>query len=160
MPTLHSNNGRSSLTIALAAASHYAHESGFESRVCLSTRHWDGDHAHPISTDIHGLWLHAGDLKAIESAILRWTGLPMAQQATKPFIGEYDAARLPGQKVSLIFGPREDTIDSNHPVVSLHLQAGAFCAEHHFVTDQSCLHLFAGELRAERMPIKAVDPGA
>jgi hypothetical protein len=63
--------------------------------------------------------------------------------------GDFRLARLPGQTVSVRFGSRPDTISHLNPVVTVTFSAGALHGEFHFVTDQSCLTLFAQDLSEE-----------
>jgi hypothetical protein len=58
-------------------------------------------------------------------------------------------ARSVTYQVRVRFGPRPDTISDLNPVVSITFSAGALQGEFHFVTDQSCLTLFAQELADE-----------
>ena len=60
--------------------------------------------------------------------------------------GGFELARLPWQSIHIRFGPRSDTVSNLNPVVSITFSAGTLRGEFHFVTDQSCLGLFAQEL--------------
>ena len=147
--TLPSNSGEERFVIKLGAPNEYAHEPGFESSILLSGRHWDGDHTFPFSTFIEGLWLRSADLAKLRDHIAQWAALPLERLVADELNGDFKLARLPGQHVSLRFGQGSDTISDLNPVVSLTFSAGALRGEFHFVTDQSCLTLFAQELSAE-----------
>jgi hypothetical protein len=64
-------------------------------------------------------------------------------------IGHFQLARLPHQTVNVRFGARSDTIQSLNPVVSINFSAGTLHGQFHFVTDQSCLSIFAEELSTQ-----------
>jgi hypothetical protein len=132
--------------VELVAPAQYAHDLGFESSIHLRGQHWDGDHTFPFSTSIKGLWLRAVNLEALRDHIVRWTGQPMEQLRPEGLSADFELARLPGQSVRVRFGPRPDTISDLNPVVSITFSAGAMEGKFHFVTDQSCLALFAQEL--------------
>ncbi len=147
--TLPSNNGEAQFVIELSAHAGYAHDSGFESSITLCGRHWDGDHTFPFSTSIEGFWLRAADIVALRDCIDRWTRQPLDLLIADDWNAEFQLARLPGQSVCVRFGPRADTISERHPVCSISFSAGALHGELFFVTDQSCLALFAKELSTE-----------
>jgi hypothetical protein len=58
----------------------------------------------------------------------------------------FDLARLPAQTLVIRFGPREDVIVGRYPIITVNFAAGGLAGEFHFVTDQSCLDLFARDL--------------
>ena len=149
MATLPSNNGEAQFTIELGAPAEYAHDAGYESSIHLSGRHWDGDHTFPFSTSVAGLWLRTADLTALRRHLTRWLGQPLECLKAGDLTAEFQLARLPGQNVHVRFGPRPDTISDLNPVVSIAFSAGQLRGKFHFVTDQSCLTLFAGELCSE-----------
>ena len=72
--------------------------------------------------------------------------MPLKQLAVAELLGELELARVPGQRLLLRFGPRDDTVSTRNPVVTVKVSAGSVQAECHFVTDQSCLTLFAQDL--------------
>ena len=144
--TLPSNHGNAQFSITLISKSEYANESGFDSNVLLSSSHWDGDHWHPLSLKFDGLWLRRNDMIALHTYLASWVSQPLASLATSVLLAEFQLARLPGQSLKLIFGPREDTIDERKPVVTVELKANSFRTDFHFVTDQSCLAIFAQHL--------------
>ncbi len=149
--TLPSNNGEAQFVIDLRAPAEYAHEPGFESSVHLRGRHWDGDHTFPFSTSIEGLWLRTADLTALREHVIRWLRQPLESLIAEDLNADFRLARLPGQSVRIRFGPRPDTLSDLNPVVSIIFSARALQGEFHFVTDQSCLKLFAQELADEML---------
>jgi hypothetical protein len=147
--TLPSNNGEAQFVVELGAPAEYAHDTGFESSIHIRGRHWDGDHTFPFSTSIEGLWLRAADVVALRDHIARWIGQPLERLIADELSADFQLARLPGQSIRARFGPRDDTISDRHPVFSISFSTGALHGEFHFVTDQSCLALFAEELSTE-----------
>ncbi len=143
-----SNSGDASIEFAFGDRCAYVHESGFDASIRLNATHWDGEHSQPGSAAIDGVWLSAGDLSALCDHIRRWVDRPLEALAPEALDGRFDLARLPGQMVALVFGARADTIDSRKPVVSVAIRAGAWSCDLHFVTDPSCLRLFAEALSA------------
>ena len=77
---------------------------------------------------------------------MRWLRQPLESLVAEDLNADFQLARLPGQSVRIRFGPRPDTISDLNPVVSITFSAGAMHGEFDFVTDQSCLTLFAQEL--------------
>ena len=147
--TLPSNNGEEYFAIDFRAPAEYAHDPGFESSIHLRGRHWDGDHTFPFSTSVEGLWLRTADLTALREHVTRWLRQPLECLIAKDLNADFRLARLPGQSVRVCFGSRPDTVSELNPVVSISFSAGALQGEFHFVTDQSCLTLFAQELANE-----------
>ena len=74
----------------------YAEEPGFDATLQIRVEHWDGDHSHPISMQVEGFWLKAGELLVLRQAILEYIDLPLAQLAGARLTGEFELARLPG----------------------------------------------------------------
>lgn len=146
---LPSNNGEAQFVVELGAPAEYAHDSGFDSAIHIRGRHWDGDHTFPFSASIEGLWLRAAGVAALRDHIARWIRQPLERLIVDELNADFQLARLPGQSIRMRFGPREDTVSSRHPVFSISFSAGALQGEFHFVTDQSCLALFAEELSTE-----------
>jgi hypothetical protein len=147
--TLPSNSGNSELRVEFGSPAEYAHDPGFECSIHLHGRHWDGDHSFPFSASIEGIWLRSADLAALRDHIAHWTSRSLEQLVAEDLSGNFELARLPGQSVHLRFGSRPDTISDLNPVVSITISAGAIRGEFHFITDQSCLSLFAQELSGE-----------
>lgn len=147
--TLPSNSGEERFVIEFGAHTEYSCETGFECSIHISGRHWDGDHTFPFSTSIEGLWLRLVDLKELEDHLAKWTTLPLDRLLAGNLDKEFELARLPSQQVRIRFGQRSETISGPNPVVSFSFSAGALRVEFYFVTDQSCLTLFARELSAE-----------
>ncbi|MEM6280498.1 MAG: hypothetical protein AAF733_13530 [Verrucomicrobiota bacterium] len=150
MSILRSNKGKSELEIELIPTFDYAHERGWEGKVRVSGSFWDGDHDRPVGSEMEGLWIHAETLRMMQKHLKSWISLPLSELGNAVLQGEFELARIPGQKFLLVFGEREDTINSGHPVVSIELQVGSsHQVKAHFVTDQSCLRLFVEELKLE-----------
>jgi len=147
--TLRSNNGEAEFTVEFREYIDYASEAGFESAIQLRGQHWDGDHTHPLSGSIDGLWLRSADLKGIRDHISHWLDRPLNYLVAEELNREFELARLPGQTIRIRIGPRQDTTSHLNPVVSITFSAGGLRGEFHFVTDQSCLALFARELSAQ-----------
>lgn len=147
--TLSSNSGEGQFVIELGASAEYACDHGFESSVHFRGRHWDGDHTFPFSTSIDGVWLRSADLTALRDHIARWTRRPLDLLTGEDLSSDFELAGLPGQSIRVRFGPRPDTISDLNPVVSITFSAGDLKGEFHFVTDQSCLALFARELSVD-----------
>jgi hypothetical protein len=146
LATLPSNSGDAQLTLEFKSPAEYASDSGFESTILIRGRHWDGDHTFPLSTSLEGIWLRSADLIGLRDDITRWNCLPLDHLAAEDLNGSFELARLPGQSIHIRFGPRQDTVSNRNPVVSIAFSAGVLRGEFHFVTDQSCLALFAQEL--------------
>src|SRR4051812_37716863 len=147
--TLPSNSGEAQFVVEFSAPSEYAGDPGYESSVHMRGRHWDGDHTFPFSTSIDGLWLRAADLAALRAHITRWLRRPLDGLIAEELNADFQLARLPDQSVQVRFGSRPDTNCGLNPVVTITFSAGALRGEFHFVTDQSCLALFAQGLSAE-----------
>lgn len=147
--TLRSNSGRDEFIVKCVTPAEYANDFGFESCVYLHGQYWDGDHTFPLSTSIDGLWLRSADLTALYEHIERWTNQPLDRLHVDDLSNDFELAGMPGQSVRISFGPRPDTISGLNPVVSITLSAGKWHSDFHFVTDQSCLTIFAQELSAE-----------
>jgi len=134
------------LTIDLVAAARCGRDAGFQSSVAIRTENWDGDHAHPTALLVEGLWLRRADLSELVERVRAWTKRPLDQLDATRLDGTFELARLPGQRLSITFGARSDTVAHHNPVASALVAINAFSCEFHFVTDQSCLTLFACEL--------------
>lgn len=124
----------------------YAHEPGFEAAVRLHGDHWDGDHTFPLSVSIQGLWLRSADLMRLRNHLVRWTELTLEQLNAETLAADFRLARLPGQNVHVRFASPPDSACRLNPEVSIEYGAGNLRGEFHFITDQSCLTLFAREL--------------
>lgn len=146
---LRSNSGESELKLELVARQEYATDAGFEARLSIRGAHWDGDHTFPLSASVEGTWLRRADLEALLEHIAQWTRQPLEHLDNATLTRDFELARLPAQRLSICFGPRADVIPSLNPVVSIALSAGVFYTYYHFVTDQSCLRIFAEELSAD-----------
>lgn len=145
---LRSNSGEDELIIALESVVVYATDNGFESNICLRGQHWDGDHSFPFSSFINGLWLQADDLATLARHITNWIDLPLDQLVSGKLEGEFSLTRLPNQILRIRFGRLPDEASGLNPAVWISCAAREFRSEFQFITDQSCLNLFAMELRA------------
>ena len=93
------------------------------------------------------MWLRSADVTALRDHISRWTGRPLDHLIVKDLNGDFELARKPGQTIYVRFGPRHGTISGLNPVVSSSLFARVHSTVSlPFVTDQSCLTLYAQEL--------------
>jgi hypothetical protein len=144
--TLSSNSGEAQFVVELGAPAEYATNAGFESSIHIRGQCWGRDHPFPFSASVGGLWLRSADLAALRDHIARWTALPLDRLDAGSLIADFELASLPGQSVYVCFGPRPDTISHLNPVISIVFSVDALYGEYHFVTDQSCLSLFAQEL--------------
>lgn len=144
--SLPSNDGDARITFGLDCPSNYAGELGFESAIQIQGRHWDGDHTHPIVISVAGIWLSVADLRKLRDHVIGWNSLPLDQMDPSLLDGIFDLATLPGQKACLSFGPTSNVISGMNPLVSILVDAGPLSSRYCFVTDQSCLALFAEEL--------------
>lgn len=148
--TLSSNDGEARLTVACGAPSEYGIDLGFESSIHLTGRHWDGDHTFPFSILIEGLWLRLSSMEKLRAHIVRWTGFSLERLVSDELDGAFELASLPRQRLAIRFGPRPDSdYNVDHPTVTVSYSAGSLVGESHFVTDQSCLGIFAQEISAE-----------
>lgn len=146
--SLSSNAGDASIEFLFGDRCTSAGEPGLDASIRLNATHWDGDHSHPVSAAIDGVRLSGRDLAALCDHIRRWVDRPLEALAPGALDGRFYLARQPGQSVALVFGARADTIDSRKPVVSVAIRADAWSCDLHFVTDPSCLRLFAEALSA------------
>jgi len=144
--TLRSNSGDSNFSIDVISSSEYAHDQGFDASIKLHGLHWDGDHQHPFSTSIDGIWLHGANLAALRQHIVEWLARPIERLTVEDLDAEFELACLPEQRLDVRLGSRQDTISHLNPVVSIEFSAGTIEGQFHFVTDQSCLAIFAQEL--------------
>ncbi len=92
------------------------------------------------------MWVRKRDFVELRDRVEEWLRLPLQTLDPERLDGEFTFTRLPGQRLTLRFGARQDTVDERKPTVSVFAAAGSLVAEWHFVTDQSCLRLFAQEL--------------
>jgi hypothetical protein len=155
--TLSSNGGHAELAIEFCAPTQYAHEAGFESIIRFRDESWDGDHSFPIETTIEGVCLRARELHSMMDHIANWTSRPLDQLIIDDLNGDFDLTLRSGQRVGISFGPRSDTISDRKPVVSIKLGVWHLHAEFHFVTDQSCLAIFARQIFIETKEDKIND---
>ena len=96
-----------------------------------------------VNADDVGLSLRA--LCALQTNLDQW--LQSQSVGVEGFCGHFQLGRSPSYKLDLRFGPRADTIaSSDKPVVTIVLSIGTAVIEFRFVTDQSCLGMFAMSL--------------
>lgn len=93
-----------------------------------------------------GLVLSASRMEQLVDDLTKWLDSPEA--GIQSFSGAYPLARDGYSKLDLTFHDRADTISSDDkPVVTVLFALGRIRGEFSFVTDQSCLGLFAREAR-------------
>jgi hypothetical protein len=81
-------------------------------------------------------------------ALDTWLNLPIDQVFHNKFTGAFElGSETRHGRLLLSFGDREGRISGSNPLVSILIQ-GAMRAECDFVTDQSCMRLFADDLRS------------
>ena len=146
---LRSNSGEESFGIELIEATDYASEQGFESDIIISGQHNDGDHSHPLSISVRGLWLRTADLVELRNHITTWIAQPLRRLIADDLTQTFKLARLPAQRLDIAFGPHSDATSHLNPVVTITFSSGNLHGEFHFMTDQSCLGIFVQELSAE-----------
>lgn len=115
----------------------------FELRI--NGQHWDGDHEHAVRLTSESILLSCGRLRLLVDNIHIWLEL----DSSLAFAGEYPlAVDTANAELTLIFADRSDTISSDDkPVVTATYRIGRLVGEFSFVTDQSCLKLFADETK-------------
>jgi hypothetical protein len=97
---------------------------------------------------IRGLRLRTEQLRAMLHALDTWLNLPIDQVFHNKFTGAFElGSETRHGRLLLSFGDREGRISGSNPLVSILIQ-GAMRAECDFVTDQSCMRLFADDLRS------------
>lgn len=113
--------------------------------VKLYARIWDGDHEQSASLSVANIVLSASRLGELRNRIETW--LASKQVGTVALSGEYQLTADGYSRFDLIFGMRDDIIaSSDKPVVTIGFKIGRINGEFCFVTDQSCLKLFAGDV--------------
>lgn len=113
--------------------------------VKLYARIWDGDHEQSASLSVENIVLSASRLGELRNRIETW--LASKQVGTVALSGEYQLTADGYSRFDLIFGMRDDIIaSSDKPVVTIGFKIGRINGEFCFVTDQSCLKLFAGDV--------------
>ncbi|HET7539505.1 MAG TPA: hypothetical protein VFK05_06530 [Polyangiaceae bacterium] len=132
--------------MGLEESSSYATDAGFESSVVIAGQHWDGEHTHPVELSIQGIWVREADLLELRETIRSWLARPLDELTPKFLVGDFQLARLPGQKALIRFGARSDVDDKRNPIVTVSVAARAFSGEFYFPTDQSCLEAFRRQL--------------
>lgn len=143
---LNSNRGSDSLTLELGDRFDWQGEAGVEAVLRLDGQHFDGDHERELRLVVEGFCLRAKALSVLHREVREWLSLPLGQLAVSPLRGTHVLCLNPHQRLDLVFGERHDTIAERHPVVTIAYRAGKLEGEYHFVTDQSCLRLFAESL--------------
>lgn len=112
----------------------------------INGQHWDGDHEHAIRITAESIFLSCDRLRELVNRIHGW--LNSDDCGRLPFIGEFPLTNeTANAELNLIFAARSDTISSeDKPVVTANYRIGRMTGEFSFVTDQSCLKLFADEV--------------
>ena len=146
--TLSASNDLCSLSFDIMSPSTYANAPGFDAVLVLQDVHWDGDHEHPISLRVEGLFLCQQELIKMCNSIDAWVELPLDELARTELRAEFHFD-VPSQDILLRFGKREDLISAQNQAITLRIDSGRFSSETSFVTDQYCLRLFSQALRRE-----------
>jgi hypothetical protein len=144
--SIRSNRGDSELSIRFDSAYTVESDRGFHSTITVAEEYWDGDHDLPVKIDLDGFWLSREQLTEMSHYLTDWCNRPLEQLAASHLQRDFELCRLPGQSAMLSFGPRADTIDERKPVLTIALKLGRLTTGIHFVTDQSCIAIFANEL--------------
>ena len=142
--TLNSNMSDESLVLQVGA-----NKSGLVNcAIAINARIWDGNHDQSSSLAVDNLVLSASRLSELKNRIEVW--LASNQDGTVAFSGEYPLAADGYSRLDLNFGTRMDTIaPRDKPVVTVVFKIGSINGEFCFVTDQSCLRLFASDVVRE-----------
>ena len=117
-----------------------------EFELSINGQHWDGDHEHAIRLTSESIFLSCDRLRELASQLQAW--LESDDCGRLPFTGESPLADdNANAELNLIFAARPDTIlPVDKPVVTVTYRIGRLVGEFSFVTDQSCLRLFADEI--------------
>jgi hypothetical protein len=144
---IHSNMGDKKISFDFISPYQVNGDSGFHSSISIDSPHWDGDdYVHPIHLKFEDFWISRERLIQMSERLLEWCGLPLNEMAATPLAARFELCRGAYPHITLGFGPREDTIDSRKPVLSVDIKIATIRVETHFVTDQSCLTIFANEV--------------
>lgn len=143
---LNSNSGDAWVAIEFVATLPYRSTPAFEVTIKLAGVAWDGEEPRPLSMSLAGVWLDIAVVASLRDHIVAWNRLPLGLLATEALSKTFELACAPSQSFRIAFGPRQDTISSRNPVASFTWTIGTFRGEFHFVTDQSCLAIFADAL--------------
>ncbi len=113
----------------------------FELRI--NGQHWDGDHEHTIRLISESMLLSCDRLRLLVDNIQTW----LESNSSLAFAGKYPlAVDTANVELDLIFADRTDTISSDEkPVLTATYRIGRLFGEFSFVTDQTCLKLFADD---------------
>jgi hypothetical protein len=144
--TLASNSGDDKLVLSIASRFDWDGEPGLETSLLVVTRHWDGDHDNEIRLVIPGLCLGIEALRTLHDRLAAWLSRPLAELVTAKLTTDAPLALPPGQRLDVAFGPRADTLDGMNQTVTLLFGTTRLKGDVHFVTDQSCVRLFANGL--------------
>jgi len=111
--------------------------------VCIRLRNWDSRKDESwtvIKADDISLSVIA--IRELHDELDRWLMSPSV--GISSFSGHFSLGHKPGNRLDFHFNPRADTIASaDKPVVTIDFSTGTTHIEFRFVTDQSCLGLFA-----------------
>ena len=119
-------------------------EEGFvDCSVCIRLRNWNSRKEESwtvIKTDDISLSVIA--IRELQNELDRW--LMSQSVGISSFSGHFSLGHNPSNKLDFHFEQRADTIASaDKPVVTIEFSSGTTHIEFRFVTDQSCLGLFA-----------------
>ena len=138
------NSNLSDESIKLTPISIGASTSEFELRV--EANHWDGDHENSVKLLSESIGLSHEQLETVANKVKNW--VHTGQAAGQPFSGEFELADdNANASLQLVFGDDEDIISADDkPVVTVTFVASRFSVQFKFVTDQSCLGIFAQQV--------------
>jgi hypothetical protein len=112
----------------------------------LTGEHWDGDHHEPFTASVDGFILTNAALKALHRHVVSWLDGPLEELVSARLDASFELAGH-GHTLGFRFGPIDKVINQRgKPVVSLGFSIGTLSGSAHFVTDPSCLALFADTL--------------
>ncbi len=119
-----------------------------EASIRIEGEFWEGGHDQRLSLTVEGFFLKKSALNILRQRLKEWVELPLEAMTATPLRGQHKLAYDHRQAFDLFFGPRNDVIATRHQVISIDLCAGRLQAQYYFVTDQSCLRMFADDLSA------------
>ena len=117
-----------------------------EFELCFKGQDWESEHDHSIRLTSDLIILSCDTIRSLVQSIEKW--LQHGDPDRYPFNGEFTlAADTSDAQFNLIFAERPDTISpAEKSVVTAKFRFGRLSGEFSFVSDQSCLRLFASAL--------------
>jgi hypothetical protein len=110
---------------------------------------------HELSADVQGVCLSVLALKELHDRLHDWVSLPLNEMGETPLQGSFPLALAPSQTLTILFGERKDTASTTNPTVAITLHVGNLRSEYHYITDQSCVRLFADALQTALRKVAA-----